>query len=185
MGVLTPWWNPGPIPDPAVWRFKHGDNEGSARPEGREGFCAAFAIVFSNEIAFGHPCLVVSVTYVRRRCFTATNTGSNPVADANPFQSCADLFRTSRKVVANQTMELTIPLIFTIDESFDIGADTRHDNRRPRLPSAFQLHRQDRQADYCRRASTNSRPRMYKNWSRQRSVRPTPVRTGLSGVPLT
>ena len=28
------------------------------------------------------------------------------------------------KVVATQTMEKTIPLMFTVDETFDIGADT-------------------------------------------------------------
>ena len=28
------------------------------------------------------------------------------------------------KVVATQTMERTIPLIFTVDETFDIGSDT-------------------------------------------------------------
>jgi len=32
--VLTPWWDPGPIPDPAVWRFKHGDNEGLSARKG-------------------------------------------------------------------------------------------------------------------------------------------------------
>src|SRR5262249_11649944 len=85
--------------------------------------------------------------------------------------SCTDFFRSSRKVGANQTMERTIPLVFTIDESFDIRADT----------GPFQLHRQDR---LLPSSVHNSRPRMYKNWSRQRSV-PRRIRTGLPAVPLT
>jgi len=37
-----------------------------------------------TETAFGgHPCCVVSVTYVRSHCFHGANEGSNPSGDAN------------------------------------------------------------------------------------------------------
>jgi len=66
--VRSPWWNPSPISDPAV-RFRLGDGEVLRSRRGK-GFCAAFAIVVSNETAFGsHPYCVVSATYVSTHCF--------------------------------------------------------------------------------------------------------------------
>ena len=55
------------------------------------------------------------------------------------------------KEVANQTIPHTIPFLMAIDETFDIGVDTRT-GVDDRLPGAVPLHRQDRQADLQTRA---------------------------------
>jgi len=39
-------------------------------------------------------------------------------------RSGSGTLKVDGKVVATQTMERTIPLIFTVDETFDIGSDT-------------------------------------------------------------
>ena len=50
------------------------------------------------------------------------------------------------KEVASKTIPHTIPFLMTIDETFDIGVDTRT-GVDDRLPAAVPLHRHDRQAD--------------------------------------
>ena len=50
--------------------------------------------------------------------------------------------------VAKQAIPHTIPFLATIDESFDVGVDTRIAGRRQGLPGAVPLHRHARQADH-------------------------------------
>ena len=57
------------------------------------------------------------------------------------------VLKVDGKVVATEKMERTVPLILPWDETFDIGVGHRHAGRRPGLPGAVRLHRQDRQDD--------------------------------------
>ena len=51
------------------------------------------------------------------------------------------------KEVAKKSIPHTIPAVITIDESFDVGVDTRIGSGRQRLPTAVRVHRQGKQAD--------------------------------------
>ncbi len=57
--------------------------------------------------------------------------------------------------VAKQAIPHTIPFVATIDESFDVGVDTRSPDRRQGLPGAVPLHRHARQADGEGRAAAD------------------------------
>ena len=64
------------------------------------------------------------------------------------------VLKVDGKEVARQTIPHTIPFLMSIDETFDVGVDTRTpvDDR---LPGAVPLHRQDRQADLQARAGAD------------------------------
>ena len=67
-----------------------------------------------TETAFdGHPCCVVSVTYVRTHCFHGGNTGSNPVGDANiPKQLASRRFSRQSRSHDGRTIahKILVPL---------------------------------------------------------------------------
>ena len=63
-----------------------------------------------------------------------------------PGKGGTGVFTVDGKELARKTIEHTIPLMMTIDETFDIGVDTRTGvDDSYKLP--FPLHRHDRQAD--------------------------------------
>ena len=57
------------------------------------------------------------------------------------------------KEVDSKKIPHTIPALMTIDESFDVGVDTRTERGRQGLPAAVPLHRQARQADHQTRTA--------------------------------
>ena len=73
-----------------------------------------------------------------------------------PAKGGTGVLSVDGKELARKTVEHTIPFLMSIDESFDIGSDTRTavDDR---LSAAVQVHRQHRQADIQARTRTADR----------------------------